>query len=107
MTNTDGFDTCPTDVVDAPVERVWELLTNPSLLHWVDAKLLEAPARSLTAGDRLRFAASFGLRVSWTVRALDPPRLLALDVRLPFGMANQETVLLSRLDAERCRVTFN
>lgn len=103
----DTFETCPTDVARAPVERAWELLTTPSRLDWVDARLIEAPGRSLRPGDRVVFAASLGLRVSWTVLAVEPPHRLALDIALPFGMANQQTVVLSPLDAERCRITFN
>jgi hypothetical protein len=104
---SETVETCPTDVVGAAVERVWALLTNPSLLHWMDVRLIEAPARNLSVGDRALFAASFGLRVSWTVLALDQSRSITLDIGLPFGMVNRETVVLSPLDANRCRVTFN
>jgi hypothetical protein len=99
--------TCPTDVAHAPAERIWERLIDPSRLDWVDAKLIEAPGRRLQVGDRLLFAASLGLRVSWTVLAIEPLRLLTLDIGLPFGMANRETVVLSPVDAEHCRITFN
>jgi hypothetical protein len=107
MTADDSFETCPSDVVRAPVERVWELLTIPSLIRWADARLIEAPERGLRVGDRIVFTASFGLRVSWTVLGLDAPRELALHIELPFGMANQETIVLSRIDEGECRVTFN
>jgi hypothetical protein len=100
-------ETCPTDVVRAPLERIWAHLTEPTRLEWVDAKLIDAPPRTLAVGDRLSFAASLGLRVSWTVLAIDPPRSIALHIGLPFGMANRETVVLSPIDAQRCRITFN
>jgi hypothetical protein len=107
MDGGDSFETCPTDVVHAPVERVWELLTIPSLITWADARLIEAPGRGLVAGDRIVFVASLGLRVSWTVLSLDPPKELALQIGLPFGMGNRETIVLSRLAESECRVTFN
>jgi uncharacterized protein YndB with AHSA1/START domain len=31
MADSDSFETCPTDVIHASPERVWELLTNPAL----------------------------------------------------------------------------
>src|SRR5262245_38978302 len=107
MSGIDNFETCPIEVVNAPVECVWKLVTTPSLFEWIDAKLIQAPARSLVVNDRVIFAASLGLRVSWTVLALDPPHRIALDIALPFGIANQETMVLSRLDANTCRVSFN
>jgi hypothetical protein len=30
MTGSDVFETCPTDVINAPPERVWEPLTDPA-----------------------------------------------------------------------------
>jgi len=99
--------TCPTDIVRAPAERVWERLIDPARLGWVDARLMEAPARHLAVGDRLVFAASLGLRVSWVVLAMEPLRSLDLDIGLPFGMANRQTIVLSPMDPESCRVTFN
>jgi hypothetical protein len=101
------FDVCPTDVVHAPVERVWPLLIEPSRLHWVDAKLVSAPARALAVGDRLLFRAGPGLRVSWSVVAVEPEHSLTLDIALPFGVTNHETVVLTRIDDASCRVTFN
>jgi hypothetical protein len=100
------FETCPTAIARAHVERVWDLLTTPSLLGWVDGRLIEAPARRLREGDRLVFAEPLGLRVSWFVRVLEAPRQLALDIALPFGMANRETIVLTPLDPERCRISF-
>ncbi len=101
------MEVCPTDVTRASVERVWELVTNPSgYQEWVDAKVIEAPSRALQIGDRVLFTASLGLRLSWTVFAIDPLREFGIDVALPFGMANHETIVISKL-AEGCRVTFN
>jgi hypothetical protein len=99
--------TCPTDIVRAPAERVWERLIDPALLGWVDARMIEAPERRLVVGDRVVFVASLGLRVSWVVMGMEPLRSLDLDIRLPFGMANRQTTVISPIDAESCRLTFN
>jgi hypothetical protein len=103
----DAFETCPTDVARAPAERIWELLTDPARLTWQDAKLIEGPARRLAVGDRLLFTASFGLRVSWSVVELEPLRKLTLHIGLPFGMANEEAIVLSKIDEQSCRITFS
>jgi hypothetical protein len=106
MDADETLEACPTDVVRGSVERVWEHLTDPARLGWV-AKVIEAPAGRLRAGDRLRFAAAPGMRVTWDVRAVEAPRQLALDVALPFGMGNRMTIVVSPIDAASCRVTFN
>jgi hypothetical protein len=48
------MEVCPTDVILAPAERVWRLLTNPhELAQGSGTKLVEGPARAVSAGDRL------------------------------------------------------
>ena len=50
------MEVCPTDVIFAPAEHVWRLLTNPHELAMVRTKLVEGPARAVGAGDRLVFS---------------------------------------------------
>jgi hypothetical protein len=52
-------------------------------------------------------AAQLGLGFSWTVLEIAPPRMLTIDIALPFGMGNRDTIMITRIDDERCRVTFN
>ena len=101
------MEVCPTDVVRATPARVWALLTDSSLFQWVDGKLIEAPPRLAAVGDCARFSAGLGFGFSWTVLGIEPSRQLALDVVLPFGMGNRITIVISPIDDERCRVTFN
>ena len=43
---------CPTDVVLAPAERIWHLLTDPrELAQWTGMKLVEGPAGPMSEGD--------------------------------------------------------
>jgi hypothetical protein len=105
-TNHETLEACPTDIARASAQSVWECLTNPSRLGWV-AQVIDAPERPLRAGDRVRFSASLGLRVTWNVLAVEPIRQMALDIAMPFGIANHMTVVISPIDAETCRVTFN
>ncbi len=107
QSKSEAMEVCPTDVARAPVELAWEHFTNPSLLGWVDAKLVDAPARPVAVGDRLLFKADFGLRVTWSILAIEPHRQVELDIGLPFGMANRQTTVFSRIDAHSCRITFS
>jgi hypothetical protein len=106
MAASDSFETCPTDVIHAPPERIFELLTNPLRFGWLGVKVVEAPARNLAAGDRLVFGPAPGLRMSWDVLSLERLRTLELDVKVPFGIRNHEIVVVSPLGSDSCRVTF-
>lgn len=102
------IETCPTDVVAAPAERVWDLVTYAeSLAGWSGARLLDGPRdRRLRAGDRLVLAAELGLKVVLDIRALEPPHSLTVDVRLPFGVLNHEIIRIAPLGDDRSRVSF-
>lgn len=103
----ESFETCPTDVIRATPERVWELLTNPARFGWLGVKVIESPARALAVGDRLRLGPAPGLRLSWTVLSIEPLRTLELDIKVPLGIRNHETVAVSPAGVDSCRVTFN
>jgi uncharacterized protein YndB with AHSA1/START domain len=102
----DYVEVCPTDLIGASAEHIWPLLTDPARLDWVGVKLIEAPPRSLAAGDRLVFGLP-GLRISWTILAVEPPHRLEFDVAVPLGINNHEIIVVSPIDADSCRVTFN
>jgi uncharacterized protein YndB with AHSA1/START domain len=106
MAGSDSFETCPTDIIHASPERVWELLVNPARLGWLGVKVVEAPARDLAVGDRLVFGPAPGLRLSWDVLSVEPQRTLELDVKVPFGIRNHEIVVVSPVGIDSCRVTF-
>jgi uncharacterized protein YndB with AHSA1/START domain len=102
--------TCPTEIVAAPQERVWELLTLPAeLARWSGATLRQGRRRPLAAGDALVLGVGVGhwLKATIEVKAVEPLRQLTLDVRLPLGVVNHEVVVVTPLGTERCRVTFN
>ena len=73
------MEVCPTDVILAPAEHVWRLLTNPhELAQWSGTKLVEGPARAVSAGDRLVFRAAM-LHIIFDVLDMQAPRQLTLD----------------------------
>ena len=96
-----------TDVLLAPAERIWHLFTDPrKLAQWTGLELVEGPACAMSAGDHLVLGA-FGLRITFDVLDMRPPRELTLDVRLPFGITNHEQIQITPIDAHSSRVTFN
>jgi uncharacterized protein YndB with AHSA1/START domain len=98
---------CPTEVILAPAERVWRLLTNPrALAQWSGTTLVEGPARVVNAGDRLVFRAGI-LHITFDVLDMQASRQLTLDIALPFGVKNREQIQITRIDAHSCRTTFN
>jgi uncharacterized protein YndB with AHSA1/START domain len=101
------MEVCPTDVVLAPAERIWHLLTDPrKLAQWTGLKLVEGPARAMSAGDHL--ALGFGvLRITFDVLDVRPPREITADVRFPFGITNHERIQITPIDAHSSRVTYH
>lgn len=104
--------TCPTDVVHASAERVWQLVSDPtSLARWSGTRLRRGPSHPppLRAGDVLRLGAGAGgvLSVDMDILATAAPTQLRVDVRLPFGILNHELVIITPLSPESSRVTFN
>ena len=101
------MEVCPTDVILAPAERIWHLLTDArELAQWTGTMLVEGPARPLSAGDHLVLRAGV-LRITFDVLDMRPPRELTLDVGLPFGITNHEQIQITPIDAQSSRVTFN
>lgn len=101
------MEVCPTEVIHAPVERVWHLLTDPrQLAQWSGAKLDEGPECPLRAGDRF-ILRKRRMRISFQVLDANALQHLRLYIRLPFGIVNHEQVQLTALSTTACRVTFN
>ena len=101
------MEACSTAVLLAPAERIWHLFTDPrKLAQWTGLKLIEGPARPMSAGDHL--ALGFGLlRITFDVLDVRPPRELTLESRLPFGVTNHEQIQITSIDPYSSRVTFN
>jgi hypothetical protein len=107
------YASCPTAVVDAPVEVVWSLLTDPA--HWGDfydvrAVVVDPPGPasvgqvvSARSGPR-----GLGLGVSFRFTLIDPVRFrFCLEARLPMGMTVAEDMNCMAIDADHCRVAYN
>jgi hypothetical protein len=104
---------CPTEVVNAPIETVWALLTATE--EWgdfFDIRVVQInPPGSATMGQRINAMSgpSF-LRLSITLEftEIDPTRYqLGLCVRFPFGVTVREDLRCYPIDPVRCRVSYN
>jgi uncharacterized protein YndB with AHSA1/START domain len=101
------MEVCPTDVVLASAERIWDLLTDPrKVAQWTGLRLVEGPACSMRVGDHLALGAG-PLRITFDVLEMRPPRELTLDVVFPFGITNHELIQIAPIDAHSSRVTYN
>ena len=101
------MEVCPTDVLLAPAERIWHLLTDPrELSQWTGLRLVEGPACSMSAGDHVVLGAG-PLRITFDVIDMRPPWQLTLDARFPFGITSHEQIQIAPIDAHSSRVTYN
>jgi ligand-binding SRPBCC domain-containing protein len=104
------IETCPTDVVNAPAEKIWQLVTrDDQLQRWIPMKVKTPLARPIAEGDVVTFVAGpFGiLEMKWIVGRVIEPRELHLRIEFPFGIVNEEVIQLAPTKSGACRVTFN
>lgn len=103
---------CPTDVVEAPVDVVWGLLTDPA--GWggffdVRVSRIDPPGPA-RVGQRV-FAGSgprlLHLQLRFEFTAIDAERhRLGLQVSLPFGVTVSEDLTCTPISERRCRVSY-
>jgi hypothetical protein len=104
---------CPTEVVDAPVDVVWDLLTQPA--RWgdfYDVRILSVePAGRAVVGQIVRGESGprlLHLGVSFEFRRIDRERgELAFDARLPLGVTVHEELDCRPMGSDRCRVNYH
>jgi hypothetical protein len=104
---------CPTDIVDAPIDVVWGLLTDPA--GWgdfFDVRLrgIEPPGTA-TAGQKFwgeSGPAFLHLEIRFEYTLVDEAQhKLGLDVKLPLGMTVREELDCVPLADGRCRVNYH
>ena len=103
---------CPTAVVDAPVDVVWNLLTD--LAGWgefydVRVKSVEPPGAAVV-GQKMRGESGprwLHLGVSFEVTHIETHRKLELDIQLPLGIRVHEDLDCVGLPDGRCRVNYH
>ncbi|HEY3310969.1 MAG TPA: SRPBCC family protein [Anaerolineales bacterium] len=107
-----GISICPTAVVAAPLESVWELLADPALYdEWWDAhtERIDPPGRA--APGQVLQAKTSALGRHWDVtlkiEMVDPQKhQLRFTIILPLGTVNHQTTTLTAIDSVSCRLQF-
>ena len=108
-----AYASCPTSIVNAPVETVWTLLTRPE--GWGDfydvrIASIEPPGAAMVgqtvfaeSGPRL-----LHLKLEFRFTKIDAANYkLGLDVRLPFGITVSEDLSCVPLGQDQCRVNYH
>jgi uncharacterized protein YndB with AHSA1/START domain len=108
-----GVTTCPTNLVNAPVERVWALLENPlRYAEWWDARTIQAeppspahPGQVIRGGIRAAGLTFYLLTV--IVRAVDADKhQIEFQSNFPLGIIGHNRIACVALDPTRCRVSY-
>jgi hypothetical protein len=107
-----NYTSCPTRVVNAPVELVWALLTRPE--GWGDFYNVRVtaldPAGPAAVGQTV-FAESgprpLHLKIEFRFTQIDASNYrLRFDARFPFGITVSEDMTCVSLGQEQCRVNY-
>jgi hypothetical protein len=107
-----SFSTCPIDTVDAPIERVWQLLANPSAYAlWWDARTRSIlPPGPAQPGQQILADTNppvRGWQIRITVQAVTPEKhVLDLLTRLPLGITVHNHITCTPLDQQHTRLNF-
>jgi uncharacterized protein YndB with AHSA1/START domain len=103
---------CPAAVVAAPVEKVWEVLMQPSSYDkWLDMHtILIEPEGPAVAGQTIHaWTRAFGKKwdVSPSITLVNAEKhQIGFDVKLPLGVMEQTTMTCTPIDATSCQVRF-
>jgi len=107
-----GVSVCPIATVNAPVEQIWALLSEPDnyALWWdaqtrsIEPKGAVQPGQKILAQSR---ALGKGWNVTITVERVDSSkRQIDLTTSLPLGITVHNHIVCTPLDRATCRVTF-
>jgi len=107
-----GFTICPVAVVAAPVESVWELLSEPTLYdEWWDACMERIVPEGKASPGQMLYAKTSALGRKWDVtlrvEMVNPEKhQIQLHVTLPLGIVNHATITGTAIDTTSCRVQY-
>jgi hypothetical protein len=107
-----GFTICPMAVVAAPVESVWELLSEPTLYdEWWDARTEHIVPEGKASPGQVIYAKTSALGRKWDVtlrvEMVNPEKSqIQLHITLPLGIVNNATITCTAIDATSCRVQY-
>ncbi|HEX9038639.1 MAG TPA: SRPBCC family protein [Ktedonobacterales bacterium] len=103
---------CPATRVAAPVEYVWELLSDLRLYDlWWDARMRRIAPEGAAAPGQLAYATTRGLGRTWDVsfkvNEVDPVKhRVRIDAALPLGVVNHATITATPIDEISSHLAF-
>ena len=108
-----AYASCPTNIVNAPVEIVWTLLTRPE--GWGDfydvrIAAIEPPGPAVVGQTVFAESGPRFLRLNLEFRFIKIDAVnheLGLDVRLTFGITVREDLSCVPLGQDQCRVNYH
>ena len=106
------YASCPTSVVNAPVEIVWDLLTRPEAWgDFYDVRVTSIEPAGAAVGQ-IVFAESgprlLHLALEFRFTKIDAANYeLGLDVKFPFGITVREDLCCVPIGQDQCRVNYH
>src|SRR5512137_516388 len=102
---------CPTAVVAAPVESVWELLMEPTLRdEWWDARTRRVVPEGKAAPGQVIYLKTLPLIRKWdatlSIGMVDPEKHQIQWVLRGPGIINHQTTTCTAIDSVTCRVQY-
>jgi hypothetical protein len=107
-----SMSTCPIATIDAPIDRVWDLVADPSRYDlWWEARTVSiVPEGPAHAGQRIvGRVGALGLyaAVRLTVESVQPEKhQLVVLTHLPLGITAHNHITCTQLGEEQTRVSF-
>jgi hypothetical protein len=108
-----SYASCPTSIVDAPLEIVWTLLARPEAWgDFYDVRVASVEPRGPAAVGQTVFAESgprlLHLKLEFRFTKVDAANHeLGIEVRLPFGITVREDLSCVSLGHQQCRVSYH
>jgi len=99
---------CPMDIINAPIEKVWTLLSEPAnyALWWEPQTRSIVPEGRAQSGQKIHAKAS-GLDVNVIVNSCDESKhQIHLTTMLPFGITVHSHITFTPLENGTCQVSF-
>ncbi len=106
-----GINVCPAAVVGAPVETVWEILSDTALYEeWWEARAERIVPEGKAVPGQMIYLAPSGLGRKWEI-TLQIERVNAEKHQIVFhgtllGGVSQNTITCAAIDAASCRVQY-